>query len=153
MLGDKVTSIAGPSPVPWRESVRLSRSATWFPAKLLGGAGGSQGNGRLANAAGPGGLDLDRGERRSLSRASASRAQAGSRGWLEIPTSTRSQHPWRAEPHDLRHCQKSVSDRELETAEAQHFAALIAHGSFSSMPVLEVTSSAISRSRRQLAGL
>jgi hypothetical protein len=50
-------------------------------------------------------------------------------------------------------CQKSVSDREFERAEAQHFAALIAHGIFSSMPVLEVTSPGISRSRRQLAGL
>jgi hypothetical protein len=66
--------------------VRLSSSAKWFPAKLLGGgAADSRGNGRLANAAGLGELDLDRGERRSLSRASASRAQAGSRGWLEIP--------------------------------------------------------------------
>jgi hypothetical protein len=50
-------------------------------------------------------------------------------------------------------CQKSVSDREFERAEAQHFAALIAHGIFSSMPVLEVTSPGIPRSRRQLAGL
>jgi hypothetical protein len=33
------------------------------------------------------------------------------------------------------------------------FAALIAHGIFSSMPVLEVTSPGIPRSRRQWAGL
>jgi hypothetical protein len=57
------------------------------------------------------------------------RSQPGSRGWLEI------------------------SRRRRKRAEARPFAALIAHGSFSSMPVLEVTSSAISRSRRQLAGL
>ena len=63
-------------------------------------------------------------------------------------------HGARAERYDLcAICQKSVSDRELERAEAQHFAALIAHGIFSSMPVLEVTSSGIPRSRRQLAGL
>src|SRR3954451_14704764 len=48
---------------------------------------------------------------------------------------------------------KSVSDREFERAEAHHFAALIAHGIFSSMPVLEMSSPGISRSRRQLAGL
>src|SRR6266478_6338501 len=63
-------------------------------------------------------------------------------------------HGARAERHDLcAICQKSVSNREFERAEAQHFAALIAHGIFSSMPVLEVTSSWIPRSRRQLAGL
>jgi hypothetical protein len=63
-------------------------------------------------------------------------------------------HGARAERYDLcAICQKSVSDREFERPEAQHFAALIAHGIFSSMPVLEVTSSGISRSRRQLAGL
>jgi hypothetical protein len=45
------------------------------------------------------------------------------------------------------------SDRQLERAEAQDFAALIAHGIFSSMPVLEVTSPGIPRSRRQRAGL
>jgi hypothetical protein len=38
-------------------------------------------------------------------------------------------------------------------AEAQGFAALIAHRIFSSMPVFEVTSPGISRSRRHLAGL
>jgi hypothetical protein len=67
--------------------VRLSRSAKWFPAKLLGGgAVDSQGNGRLANAAGLGELDLDRGERRSSSeRPHQGRRQPGSRGWLEIP--------------------------------------------------------------------
>jgi hypothetical protein len=62
-------------------------------------------------------------------------------------------HGARAERYDL--CaigQKSGSDREFERAEAQ-FAALIAHGTFSSMPILEVTSSGIPRSRRQLAGL
>jgi hypothetical protein len=63
-------------------------------------------------------------------------------------------HSARAERYDLcAICQKPVSDREFEGAKAQHFGALVAHGSFSSMPVLEVTSSEISRSRRQLAGL
>jgi hypothetical protein len=63
-------------------------------------------------------------------------------------------HGTRAERHDLRAiCQKFVSDRKFERAEAQHFAALITHGIFSSMPVLEVISSGIPRSRRQLAGL
>ena len=38
-------------------------------------------------------------------------------------------------------------------AEAQHLAALIARGIFSPMPVLEVTSPGLPRSRRQLAGL
>jgi hypothetical protein len=50
-------------------------------------------------------------------------------------------------------CEKHVSDRQFERAEAQDFAALIAHGIFSSMPVLEVTSPGIPRSRRQWAGL
>jgi hypothetical protein len=43
-----------------------------------------------------------------------------------------------AERHDL--CaiyQKSVSGRQFERAEAQHFPVLIAHAIFSSMPVLE----------------
>ena len=59
-----------------------------------------------------------------------------------------------AKRHDL--CaiyQKSVSDRQFERAEAQDFPVLIAHGIFSSIPVLEVTSPGIPRSRRQLAGL
>jgi hypothetical protein len=57
-------------------------------------------------------------------------------------------------PYDLcAICQKHVSDRQFERAEAQDFAALIAHGIFSSMPVLEVTSPGIPRSRRQWAGL
>jgi hypothetical protein len=47
----------------------------------------------------------------------------------------------------------SVLNRQLERAEAQDFPMLITHGRFSSMPVLEVTSSGISRSRRQWAGL
>jgi hypothetical protein len=50
-------------------------------------------------------------------------------------------------------CQKSVPDRQFERAEAQHFAALITHGIFSSKLVLELTSSGVPRSRRQLAGL
>ena len=63
-------------------------------------------------------------------------------------------HGARAERYDLcAICQKSVSDREFERAEAQHFAALIAHEIFSSMRGLVVTSSGIPRSRRQLAGL
>jgi hypothetical protein len=63
-------------------------------------------------------------------------------------------HGARAERYDrCAICQKSVSDREFERAEAQHFAALVVHASFSSVPVLEVTSPGISRSRRQLAGL
>jgi hypothetical protein len=63
-------------------------------------------------------------------------------------------HGTRAERYDLRAiCQKSVSDREFERAEAQHFAALIAHAIFSSMPVLEATALGVPRSRRQLAGL
>src|SRR3954454_7542567 len=63
-------------------------------------------------------------------------------------------HVARAERYDLcAICRKSVSDREFERAEAHHFAALIAHGIFSSMPVLEMSSPGISRSRRQLAGL
>jgi len=49
--------------------------------------------------------------------------------------------------------QKSASDRQFERAEAQDCLVLTAHGIFSSIPVLEVTSSGISRSRRQLAGL
>jgi hypothetical protein len=40
-----------------------------------------------------------------------------------------------------------------QRAEAQHFAVRIVHAIFSAMPVLEGTSSGISRSRRQLAGL
>ena len=63
-------------------------------------------------------------------------------------------HRARAERDDL--CaiyQKPVSDRQFETAEAQYFAALIAHGMFSSKPGFEVTSPGIPRSRRQLAGL
>jgi hypothetical protein len=59
-----------------------------------------------------------------------------------------------AERYDL--CaisQKHVSDRQFERAEAQDFAAPIAHGIFSSMAVLEVTSPGIPRSRRQWAGL
>jgi hypothetical protein len=63
-------------------------------------------------------------------------------------------HRARAKRHDLcAICQKSVSDREFERAEAQHFAALIAHGIFPSMAVLEVISPGISRLRRQWAGL
>jgi hypothetical protein len=63
-------------------------------------------------------------------------------------------HGARAERYDLcAICQKHVSDRQFERAEAQDFAALIAHGIFSSMPVLEVTSPGIPRSRRQWAGL
>jgi hypothetical protein len=63
-------------------------------------------------------------------------------------------HGARAERYDLcAICQKSVSDRQFERAEAQHFAALIAHRIFSSTPVLELTSSGIPRSRRQWAGL
>jgi hypothetical protein len=50
-------------------------------------------------------------------------------------------------------CQKSVPNRQFERAEAQHFAALVAHGIFSSKLVLEPTSSGIARWRRQLAGL
>jgi hypothetical protein len=50
-------------------------------------------------------------------------------------------------------CQKSISDRQLERAEAHDLAVLIAHWTFSSMPALEVTSPGIPRSRRQLAGL
>jgi hypothetical protein len=50
-------------------------------------------------------------------------------------------HGARAERYDLcAICQKPVSDRLFERAEAQDFAALIAHGILSSMPVLEVTS-------------
>jgi len=57
-------------------------------------------------------------------------------------------------PNDLcAICRKHASDREFERAEAQDFAALIAHGIFSSMPVLEVISPGIPRSRRQWAGL
>jgi len=63
-------------------------------------------------------------------------------------------HGPRAERHDLcAICQKSVSDRQFERAEAQDFPVLIARGIFSSMPVLEATSPGIPRSRRQLAGL
>ena len=63
-------------------------------------------------------------------------------------------HGARAERYDLcAICQKSVSDRQFERAEAQDLAVLIAHGIFSSMPVLEATSPGIPRSRRQLAGL
>jgi len=59
-----------------------------------------------------------------------------------------------AKRHDLcAVCQKSFSDRQFERAEAQDFPVLIAHGKFSSIPVLEVTSPGIPRSRRQLAGL
>src|ERR1700753_4133966 len=56
-------------------------------------------------------------------------------------------HGARTERHDL--CairQKPVSDRQLERAEAQRFAVLIAHGTFSTMPILEVTSPEFSRS-------
>jgi hypothetical protein len=57
-------------------------------------------------------------------------------------------------PYDLcAICQKHVSDRQFERAGAQGFPVLIAHGIFSSMPVLEVTSPGIPRSRRQWAGL
>jgi len=59
-------------------------------------------------------------------------------------------HGARAERYEL--CairRKHGSDRQFERAEAQGFAALIARGIFSSMPVLEVTSSGIPRSRRQ----
>src|SRR5260221_5563670 len=63
-------------------------------------------------------------------------------------------HGARAERYDFCGiCQKPVSDRQLERAEAQHFAAPIAHGIFSSIALLEVTSPGIPRSRRQLAGL
>jgi hypothetical protein len=48
---------------------------------------------------------------------------------------------------------KHVSDRQFERAEAPDFAAVIAHGIFSSMAVLQVTSPGILRSRRQWAGL
>jgi hypothetical protein len=50
-------------------------------------------------------------------------------------------------------CQKSVSNRQFERAEAQDFPLLIAHGIFSSALVLKVTSPGIPRSRRHLAGL
>jgi hypothetical protein len=63
-------------------------------------------------------------------------------------------HGARAERYD--HCairQKSASDRQFERAEAQDFPVLIAHGTFSSVPVLKVTSPGFPRSRRQLAGL
>ena len=46
-----------------------------------------------------------------------------------------------------------VNPQARQGAEAQHFAALIARGIFSSMPVLEVASPGLPRSRRQLAGL
>ena len=63
-------------------------------------------------------------------------------------------HGARAERYDLcAICQKSVSDRQFERAEAQDFPVLIAHGIFSSNAVLEVTSPGIPRSRRQWAGL
>src|ERR1700688_903514 len=63
-------------------------------------------------------------------------------------------HGARAERYDLcAICQKSVSNRQFERAEAQDFPVLIAHGIFSAMPVLEFTSPGIPRSRRQLAGL
>jgi len=63
-------------------------------------------------------------------------------------------HGARAERYDLcAICEKSVSDRQFERAKAQDFPMPIAHGIFSSRPVIEVTSPGISRSRRQLAGL
>src|SRR5216683_6008796 len=63
-------------------------------------------------------------------------------------------HGARAKRHDLcAICQKSVSDRQFERAEAQDCPVLTAHGIFSSMPVLEATSPGILRSRRQWAGL
>src|ERR1700732_4496243 len=63
-------------------------------------------------------------------------------------------HGARAEQYDLcAICQRSVSDRQFERAESQDFPVPIAHGIFSSMPVLEVTSPGIARSPRQLAGL
>jgi hypothetical protein len=59
-------------------------------------------------------------------------------------------HGARAERYDLcAICQESVSDRQFERAEAQDFPVLIAHGIFASMPVLDVTSPGIPRSRRQ----
>jgi|SRR6266404_9447750 hypothetical protein len=59
-----------------------------------------------------------------------------------------------AKRHDLGAiCQKSVSDRQFERAEAQDCPVPTAHGIFSSAPVLEVTSPGFPRSRRQLAGL
>ena len=48
---------------------------------------------------------------------------------------------------------RSLFYRQFERAEAQDFPVLIARGIFSPMPVLEVTSPGIPRSRRQLAGL
>jgi hypothetical protein len=60
----------------------------------------------------------------------------------------------RAERYDLcAICRKSVFNRRFESAEAQDFPVLIAHETFSSTPVLEVTSLGIPRSRRQWAGL
>ena len=62
-------------------------------------------------------------------------------------------HGARAEWYDLcAICQKSISDRQFERAEAQDLAALIAYGIFSFTPVL-VTSPGMPRSRRQWAGL
>ena len=63
-------------------------------------------------------------------------------------------HRSRAERYDLcAICEKSISDRQFKISEAQDLAALIAHQMFTSIPVLEVTSPGIPRSRRQLAGL
>src|SRR5882762_7868998 len=61
-------------------------------------------------------------------------------------------HGARAERYDLcAICQKSVSDRQFERAEAQDCPVLTAHRIFSSAPVLEVTSVGIPRARRHLA--
>jgi hypothetical protein len=63
-------------------------------------------------------------------------------------------HGARAKRHDLcAICQKPASDRQFERAEAHNFPVLITHGIFSSMPVLEVISPGIPRSRRQLTEL
>jgi hypothetical protein len=63
-------------------------------------------------------------------------------------------HGTRAERYDpCAMCQKPVSDRQFQRAEAQHLAALVAHGMFSTMPVLKAASPGIPRSRRQFAGL
>src|SRR5258708_16373552 len=53
-------------------------------------------------------------------------------------------HGARAERYGLcAICQKPVSDRQFERAEAQDGPTLIAHGMFSSMPIIEVPSPAL----------
>jgi hypothetical protein len=71
------------------------------------------------------------------------------------PSSSLSRPSARLFEHSLRKfaCPTRTMRREFERAEAQHFAALIAHGIFSAVPVLEVISTGLPRSRRQLAGL